>query len=101
VPPAWAAAGARWGRDDLLYLGEWRRGFDVGELRALFFDCQQINTLRRERNAATAALDAATVKMEALERSVYWYRRQLIAEARLGPMMLALNDAGHVQPGPD
>ena len=39
LPPEWEAAGARVGRDGLLYLAEWRRGFTVHELRALFFDC--------------------------------------------------------------
>jgi len=100
IPPAWAAAGAAWGNDGLLYLAEWRRGFDVHELRALFFECQQARTLARERDAATDALQAAMLKIERLERSVYWYRRQLITESRSGAVFLALAGDRHGQPGP-
>lgn len=99
MPPAWADAGARWGTDGLLYLGEWRRGFTPHELRALFFDCQQVSTLRRERDAALRDLASLAGQIERLERSVFWYRRQLIAEARLGAVLLALDSAGRPDPG--
>lgn len=99
IPPAWAAAGAAWGKDGLLYLAEWRRGFDVHELRALFFECQQARTLARERDAALAALATASIEIERLEKSVYWYRRQLIAESRSGAVFLALGSDRHRQPG--
>jgi hypothetical protein len=98
MPPAWADAGARWGADGLLYLAEWRRGFTPHELRALFFDCQQVRTLRRERDDALARSEQALIEIERLERSVYWYRRQLVAEARLGVLLATLgHDPG--EPG--
>lgn len=99
MPPAWADAGARWGRDGLLYLGEWRRGFTPHELRALFFDCQQVSTLRRERDAALRDLDALAGRIAVLERSVYWYRRQLVTESRSGAVFLALAGDRHGEPG--
>lgn len=98
MPPSWAEAGARWGTDGLLYLAEWRRGFTVHELRALFFECQQVRSLARERDAATARAEALAGQIERLERSIFWYRRQLIAEARLYPLFAALgHDPG--EPG--
>ena len=48
VPPDWSAHGACFGRDGLLYLPDWRRGFTVHELRALFFNCQQVRSLESE-----------------------------------------------------
>ncbi|MCW5604004.1 MAG: hypothetical protein KIT18_05605 [Burkholderiales bacterium] len=86
IPPDWADYGARWGNDGLLYLAEWRRGFTVHEFRALFFESQQVRSLKTERDTAQRDLEAATAKIEALERRVYWYRRQLIREARLYPL---------------
>ena len=100
MPPSWTDAGARWGNDGLLYLGEWRRGFPHPELRALFFDCQQLQTLRRERDSALAASEQASAKIEQLEKSIYWYRRQLVAESRLGPMLARLaHRPGDAPPG--
>ena len=92
MPPAWSAAGAYWGRDGLLYLGVWRRGFAPGELQAMFYDCQQVCTLKRERDAARRELATAEARIEALERSVFWYRRQVTAEGRLGLMLAGLQD---------
>ena len=90
LPPEWEAAGARVGRDGLLYLAEWRRGFTVHELRALFFDCQQVRTLRRELAQAATDLERVTLEASQLEARVTWYRRQLILEARLGAMLARL-----------
>ena len=90
MPPAWADAGAAWGNDGLLYLAEWRRGFTPHELRALFWDCQQVSTLRAERDAVRRDLANLEGQIERLERSVFWYRRQLVAESRLGPMLARL-----------
>ena len=86
VPPEWEAAGARFGRDGLLYLAEWRRGFTVHELRALFFDCQRVRTLERELRQAAADLERATLELAQTEARAVWYRRQLVLEARLGAM---------------
>jgi len=88
VPPEWAAFRARFGRDGLLYLAEWRRGFTVHELRALFFDCQRARTLERELRAAVTDLERATIEQSQSEARAAWYRRQLVLESRLGAMLL-------------
>lgn len=86
MPPDWADYGARWGHDGLLYLAEWRRGFTVHELRAQFFETQQVRSLTRERDTALRELEAANGQIARLEAKVGWYRRQLVAEARIYPI---------------
>jgi hypothetical protein len=87
VPPEWQEAGARFGRDDLLYLAEWRRGFTVHELRALFFDCQRVRTLERELRQAVTDLERVSLELSQIEARAAWYRRQLVLEARLGSLL--------------
>jgi hypothetical protein len=87
VPPEWEAYGARFGRDGLLYLAEWRRGFTVHELRALFFDCQRVRTLERELRQAVTELEAARLSESQNEARAAWYRRQLVLESRFGAML--------------
>ena len=93
VPAAWTAAGVRFGADGLLYLGVWRRGFTPGELQALFFDCQQVHSLRTERDAALRDLARAEARIEAMESRLFWYRSQLTREARLGAVLARLYDS--------
>jgi len=93
VPPDWEAAGARFGRDGLLYLAEWRRGFTVHELRALFFDCQQVRTLERELRQAAADLERATLELAQTEARAAWYRRQLVTESRFSAVLMSLHRA--------
>lgn len=88
MPPEWADYGARWGNDGLIYLAEWRRGFDIHELRALFFECQQVRSLTRERDAVRHDLDATTAQIEQLETRIDWYQRQVTVEARLYPLLM-------------
>jgi hypothetical protein len=88
MPAEWADFGARWGNDGLLYLAEWRRGFDVHELRALFFECQQVRSLTRERDTAQGELEAAATLITQLEKRIAWYRRQVAIEARLFPLLM-------------
>jgi hypothetical protein len=87
VPPEWQEAGARFGRDDLLYLAEWRRGFTVHELRALFFDCQRVRTLEVEHRQAVTDLERVSLELSQIEARAAWYRRQLVLEARLGSLL--------------
>lgn len=84
VPQAWSEAGARFGEDGLLYLAEWRRGFDVHELRALFFQIQQIRALQLEVKNLTAQAEAAATAADRADDRALWYRRQLVLESRLG-----------------
>jgi len=87
LPPEWAAYGARFGRDGLLYLAEWRRGFTVHELRALFFDCQQVRTLKAELRQAVTDLERVSIERSQLEVRAAWYRRQLVLESRWAAML--------------
>lgn len=84
MPHEWATAGARFGRDGLLYLPDWRRGFTVHELRALFFHCQQVRSLEARLRLAARDLEALEAKNDKLEKDRAFYRRQCTLEARLG-----------------
>jgi len=84
LPAAWSDYGARFGTDDKLYLAEWRRGFTVHELRALFFDCQAARALRVEVKILTSTIERQAAELERAERRAWWYRRQLVIESRLG-----------------
>lgn len=87
MPAEWSDFGARWGNDGLLYLAEWRRGFTVHELRALFFECQQIRSVTRERDQARADLEVAQAAVLQLQLRIAWYRRQLTSDARLHALL--------------
>lgn len=84
MPAAWRTAGARFGRDGLLYLPEWRRGFDVNELRSMFWRCQQVRTLERENAQLASEREQLAQACDAAEARAQWYRRQLSLESRLG-----------------
>lgn len=87
LPNEWKDYGARFGRDGLLYLAEWRRGFTVHELRALFFDCQQVRSLANEKARLERERDHADHERILAEQRAAWYRRQLVLESRLGAML--------------
>lgn len=91
-PPAWEAAGARFGRDGLLYLNEWRRGFEPAELRALFWECQQARSLRHENTRLERDLDRAEREKDQAEQRAAFYRRQLVIESRLGLALTRIAD---------
>lgn len=57
LPEEWRQYGARWGKDNRLYLAEWRHGFEVHQLRALFYDSQQIRALRGDLKAAQEEIE--------------------------------------------
>ncbi|MFT3758290.1 hypothetical protein [Thauera sp.] len=65
----------------------WRRPFSCGELKAMFWRCQQVDIL--EHNLSRIELDAerATADKDAAEERADWYRRQLILESRFGAML--------------
>ena len=75
----------------MLYLGEWRKGFNINELRALFWECQRVRALESKQRAAAAHLASQAATIEGLEKQVYWYRRQLVAESRLGLALARIN----------
>lgn len=91
VPPEWADYGARFERDGLLYLAEWRRGFTVHELRSMFFQCQQVRSLTVEVKNLTSTVERQAAELEAAERRAWWLRGQLVAESRLGLALARLH----------
>lgn len=84
LPQEWTDYGARFGRDGLLYLAEWRRGFTVHELRAMFFRCQQVRSLQIDLDRARDELERVTIENAVLEKRTAFYRRQCQLESRLG-----------------
>ncbi len=84
VPPEWAAHGASFGQDGLLYLPDWRRGFTIHELRAMWFQVQQVRSLESRLRLAERDFEALEARFEITERNCAFYRRQCTLEARLG-----------------
>jgi len=84
MPQEWENYGARFGRDGLLYLAEWRRGYTVHELRALFFECQQLRSLRIELRQTQTDLEQITEERDHWQRRAHFYRSQCVAETKLG-----------------
>jgi len=87
VPKEWADYGARWGDDGLLYLAEWRRGFNVHELRSMFWRCQQVTSLEIDLKRATHERDDLEQRLIDAEKRAAFYRRSLILESRIGAML--------------
>jgi hypothetical protein len=90
MPADWIAAGARFGADGLLYLPEWRRGFSVHELRALFFECQSVRTLRVEVKNLKSSTEQLTAQLDAAEARAAFYRQNLVLESRLGMCLIRI-----------
>ena len=88
LPPEWEDYGARWGDDGLLYLAEWRRGFTVHELRAMFWTCQQVTTLEADLSAATRSINQLSEQIAQLEREKRFYRQECHRAAKLGLALL-------------
>lgn len=65
----------------------WRRPFDAGDLKAMFYRCQQVTILEHELRRARAELERAQAAQEAAEARAEWYRHQLVLESRLGAML--------------
>lgn len=90
VPQEWADYGARFGDDGLLYLAEWRKGFDVHELRAMFFRVQQVRSLESDLRRARAQLADLEKENARIDRERAFYRRQCQLEAQLGLALLGI-----------
>lgn len=72
------------GRDGLFYLPGWRKGFEPAEIRAQFFQVQQVRLLTHQAAQARADLERAVQDTHEAERKAAWYRQQLVLEARMG-----------------
>lgn len=87
LPADWSEHGARWGADGLLYLPDWRRGFTVHELRAMFFESQQVRRLNADLRQRERDIAAMQAQIDALARRAAFYRAQVVLEARLGLLL--------------
>lgn len=75
------------GADGLLYLPGWRRGFEAGDLKAIFYDVQELYRLKHEVARLRRELDRLQDALDQAEKSVWWYRRQVLLESKLGMML--------------
>lgn len=71
-------------RDNLLYIPEWRRGLTSHEIRALFWQGQQVLSLKREIELLKQQLERRNEEIDVLEGKAAFYRRQLVLESRFG-----------------
>jgi hypothetical protein len=89
LPGHWE--GWRIDRDGLLWAPDtWRNGFTPWQLKALFFECQQIPSLRAENRLLTRDLEHTRGDLEAIQKRAAFYRRQCHFEAKMGLTLLPL-----------
>lgn len=62
----------------------WRQGFTPWQLRAMFFECQQIPSLKAENRLLTRDLDRSQVDLAKIQQRAAFYRRQCHFEAKIG-----------------
>lgn len=74
-------------KDNQLYIPEWRRGLTPHEIRALFWQVQQIWSLKREIELLKRDIEKQTEEIISLEVKADFYRRQLVLESRFGMML--------------
>lgn len=84
MPATWTEAGWAFGRDGLLYVAEWRRGLTPHELRATWYQVQRVAALEAQARQLRRDLEASEAARDRAEASAWWYRRQVVLEARLG-----------------
>ncbi len=74
-------------RDGLLFIGEWRRGFEPTEIRGIFWQVQQVAGLQREIRQLKQELERRNAEIDVLEVKADFYRRQVALESRFGMML--------------
>lgn len=79
--------GFRLGRDGLLYIPLFHRGFDPLQIQAMFFTTQDAWADKRDVNALQRDLAALRADYDALARREAFYRRQCQIESRMGLML--------------
>ncbi len=86
-----ALLGAKWKGyrflDDLIYVPEWRNGFAPDEIRALFWNTQQVASLKNEITLLKQVLERRKDDIDNLEVKADFYRRQLILESKFGMIL--------------
>lgn len=86
LPAEWEEFGARWGDDGLLYFSEWRKGFTVHELRALFWQCQEVAALRSDLKQARADLERLQGDLDRWRDRAAYYRALVRHEAHISAL---------------
>lgn len=69
----------------------WRRPFDHGDFKSMFYRSQQVTILEHELQRARADLDRAESAQEAADARANFYRQQLRLESRMGMMLAAFS----------
>lgn len=82
--------GWRFGEDGLLYCPMWRRGFDPHELRAMFYQVQQVRSLASRLRQLEKDLEVSRDQLERTERTAAFYRRQVTLESQLRMMLRSI-----------
>ncbi len=77
----------RTGDQGVLHHAYWRRPFDAGELRALFYRCQQVTALEYRIRQSEKELERLSEALHAAEQKTEFYRRQLRLESKMGFML--------------
>lgn len=74
-------------KDNLLYIPEWKRGLTPQEIKSLFWQVQQISSLKREINSLKKNAENYIEQIDALKLKADFYKRQLVLESRVGMML--------------
>ena len=82
--PAWADI---WCNQKYLFLPGWRRGFEVGELRSMFWKVARVHQLKRQVAQLERDMARRVAECEAAETRCEFYRNQCQMEAKFGLMM--------------
>lgn len=78
-------------RDGLLWAPDtWRRGFTPWELKAMFFECQQLRGVQAEARQMAQDLEHIRSDLEAIQKRAAFYRQQCHFEAKMGLTLLPL-----------
>lgn len=71
----------------LIYVPEWRNGFAPHEIRAFFWKCQQVSSLKSEIELLKVELERRNKEIDALEIRADFYKRQVVLESRFGMIL--------------
>lgn len=72
---------------NLIYVPEWRNGFAPDEIRAFFWNVQQVSVLKNEISLLKQELERRNNEIDNLEIRADFYRRQLILESKFGMIL--------------
>ncbi|PTQ76442.1 hypothetical protein C8R26_11735 [Nitrosomonas oligotropha] len=71
----------------LIFVPEWRNGFAPHEIRAFFWKCQQVSSLKSEIELLKTELERRNKEIDALEIKADFYKRQVVLESRFGMIL--------------